>query len=97
MQTSDVICCRFIGYVQPNFAADLSIYAASGTLYAGPDVVCAASGTLYAGPDVVCAASGKSHAKWECFRVLLVEDIERRQADVRDFPVIESDFVVGHS
>jgi hypothetical protein len=58
--------------------------------------ICTTSGTLYAGADVR-AASGKLYAGPESSAGFLVEDIERCQADVSDFRLIESDFFVQHS
>ena len=48
-----------------------------------------------ASPATAPAASppGNFFADFRCSGVLLVEDIERRQADVRDFLLTESDFV----
>jgi hypothetical protein len=43
------------------------------------------------------ATSGEQYARWKCAAVFFVEDIERRQADVRDFLFGESDFVAHSS
>ena len=39
------------------------------------------------------AARGKSYAARECSGIFFVEDIERRQADIKDFLLTESDLV----
>ena len=54
----------------------------------------AAAAVAAAAAASAAAASGKLYA--ECAGVLFVEDIERRQADVRDFLLTECD-VMTHS
>jgi hypothetical protein len=60
-------------------------YSGVGAAYSG--VAAAASVTAAA----AASASGKLYAG--CAGILFVEDIKRRQADVRDFLLTESDFV----
>jgi hypothetical protein len=70
-------------------ASAASTAAASTASAASPGTASAAS------PGTASAASppGKFFADFRCSGVLLVEDIECRQADVRDFLLTESDFV----
>jgi hypothetical protein len=82
-------------------AAAASAAAASAASAAAPaapaastaSAASATSGAASATSATASATSGKLFAEPGCSGVLLVEDIERPQADVGDFLLIESDFV----
>jgi hypothetical protein len=77
-------------------ASGLASAASPATASAASPATASAASPATASAASAASPPGKFFADFRCSGVLLVEDIECRQADVRDFLLTESDFVTRY-